>query len=144
VRKAEILIKENLGEMPRTKAWNDLVKSETDLTALAYVALQVEARRPGTIPAEMIDHVGGRVSLGKLSSSCLGSLGGESNEYIDDLEKLLEQPGEIETLLAISRLRRVVDGPVTPEIIEALREEIEKDIETFRALMEEPAGKKVA
>jgi len=144
VRKAEILIKENLGEMPRTKAWNDLVKSESDLTSLAYVALQVEARRPGTIPEEMIDHLGGQVTLGRLASSCLSSLRGESNEYIDDLERLLEQPGEIETLLAISRLHGAVDGPITPERIEELRKEIEKDIETFRGLMEEPASKKVA
>ena len=145
VRKAEILIKGSLNEMVRTKAWNDLVKGDLDITSLAYVALQVEARRPGTIPGEMIDHVAGKVSLSELSSTCLGSIEGESVEYVDELEKLLDQPGDIETLLAIARVREATaDGKTDPGKIAAVKKAIDKDIETFRKLMEAPAEKQAA
>jgi len=145
VRKAEILIKGGLDEMVRTKAWNDLVKGDLDITPLAYVALQVEAGRPGTVPQEMIDHVAGKVSLSELSSACLGNLEGESIEHIDRLEALLDQPGDMEKLLAIARVREATaDGKADPDRIAAVKKAIEQDIETFRNLMEEPEGKRVA
>jgi hypothetical protein len=137
VRKAEILIKGGLDEMVRTKAWNDLVKSEMDITPLAYVAMQVEAKHPGTIPQEMIDHVGAKVSPYALSSACAGTLRGESIEHIEELEKLLVQPGDIETLLAIARVKEAASGgEVTPARIALVQEAIETDIRTFRQLME--------
>jgi len=137
VRKAEILIKGGLDEMVRTKAWNDLVKSEMDITPLAYVAMQVEAKHPGTIPQEMIDHVGAKVSPFALSSACAGTLRGESIEHIEELEKLLVQPGDIETLLAIARVKEAASGgEVTPARIALVQEAIETDIRTFRQLME--------
>jgi len=141
VRKAEILIKGNLGEMVKTKAWNDLVKGEADITALAFVALQVEARRPGTIPQEMVDHVGARVNTHNLSSACAGCLAGESIEHIENLERLLEQPGDMEKLLAIARVREAAaGGEITPARIALVEEAIEKDIRTFQGLMEVPAA----
>jgi len=131
--------------MVRTKAWNDLVKGGLDITSLAYVALQVEARRPGTIPSEMIDHVAGKVSLSELSSACLGSIEGESIEHIDKLEGLLDQPGDIETLLAIARVREATaDGKTDPDRIAVVKKAIEKDIETFRELMEVPVAEQAA
>ena len=44
MRKAEILLKEDLGELAESKAWNDMMESEEDITLLAYTALQVEAK----------------------------------------------------------------------------------------------------
>ena len=94
----------------------------------------------------MIDHVAGKVTLSELSSACLGNIEGESIEHIDRLEELLDQPGDIDTLLAIARLRRAVgEGKkITLARIEELAEAIQTDIRTFRGLMEEPEEKKVA
>jgi len=50
MRKAEILLKEDLGDLAESKAWNDMMESEDDITLVAYTALQIEARKPGTIP----------------------------------------------------------------------------------------------
>ena len=141
IRKAEILIKGGLDEMVKTKAWNDLASGEADITALAYVALQVEARRPGTIPQEMIDHVGGRVNAHSLSSACAGSLWGDSIEHIEGLEALMEQSGDMEKLLAIARVKEAASaGEITPAKIALVREAIEGDIRTFKGLLEAPAA----
>lgn len=81
----------------------------------------------------------------RLSSAFLGSLEGESIEHIDRLEELLDQPGDMEKLLAIARIREVTaDGKADPGKIAVVKKAIEQDIETFRGLMEEPEEKRVA
>ncbi len=50
LRKAELLLAYDLGEFAQAKAWNDLMNEERDLTVLAYTALAVETRRPGSVP----------------------------------------------------------------------------------------------
>jgi hypothetical protein len=44
IRKASLLIKENLSELAKTKAWTDMMNSEGDMTILAYVALTGDYR----------------------------------------------------------------------------------------------------
>ncbi len=67
-RKTEILLKEDLGDLVKSRGWQQLVTGERDITALAYIALQVEARRPGTIPAEMLKGLSGRIWPQRLST----------------------------------------------------------------------------
>jgi MoxR-like ATPase len=141
IRKAEILLRGNLNEMVRTKAWNDLIKSEEELTPLAYVALQIEARRPGTIPGEMIDHLGKKICVEQLGSACLDAVQGDSVEHVDAIEALLHQPGDLEKLLAIARLRDAIpQGGFTPEKIQQIRDAIRQDTQTFQKLLETPAA----
>jgi hypothetical protein len=65
MRKAELLLTQPLGEMALSKAWTDLMAEDaaplTDLTLLAYTALQVEARRPGTVPQELLASLSARL-----------------------------------------------------------------------------------
>jgi len=74
MRKAEILLKEDIGELAKSKAWNDLMNDGQDITLLAYTALQVEARRPGILPQELLEGLSRQISGGGLSSSCIGNL----------------------------------------------------------------------
>ena len=62
------MLREDLGELAHTKAWNDLIHGDRDITTLAYLALQIEARRPGTVPGEMIDGLANMV-VAELASS---------------------------------------------------------------------------
>jgi MoxR-like ATPase len=137
MRKAEILLREDLGELAHTKAWNDLIHGDRDITTLAYLALQIEARRPGTVPGEIIDGLANMVDVGELSSRCIGVLKGESVEHVDEVEKLLkDRDDDLEKLIAISHVRRAAEEGVTRAKLVEVAEAIERDVEKFRELLD--------
>ena len=145
MRKAEILLREDLGELAHTKAWNDLIHGDREITTLAYLALQIEARRPGTVPGEMIDGLANMVDVGELSSRCIGVLRGESVEHVDQVERLLEnREDDLEKLVAISHVRRVAEAGVTKAVLAEVTEAIERDIVKFRDLLAAPARRRKA
>jgi len=135
MRKAEILLKEDLGELAESKAWNDMMASGDDMSLLAYTALQVEARRPGTIPKEIIEALSRKIDPLKLTTKSIQKLKGESVEYIGKVENLLERDSDLARLVAHDRVARLVEDRVTPDSISRAEEEIERDIETFEELM---------
>ena len=100
LRRAELLLTEDLGEMALSKAWTDLMKEDRDITLLAYTALQVEARRPGTVPQELLASLSAKVSGENLSTKCIGRLEGDAVEYIDEVEAMLRQDSDLGLLVA--------------------------------------------
>ncbi len=136
MRKTEILLKENLGDFVNSKAWNDLITGDRDITLLAYVALQIEARRQGTIPKELIESLSKKISGSFLSTECIPSLNNTEIEYIDELESMLKRDSELELLIAIHRVRELVlSVEITPTRIEHTKQQIEVDIESFNNLI---------
>jgi len=134
MREAEILLKEDLGELAESKAWNDMMESEDDITLLAYTALQVEAKKPGTIPKEVIEALSRKIDPEKLSTKSIPKLRGESVEHIEEVERLLDRDSDLARLIAHNRVARLVEGSVTPESIRRTDEEIEEDIRVFEEL----------
>jgi len=136
VRKAELLLKMDLGELAKTKAWNDLINSGKDITTLAYVALQLEAKKPGTIPQEMLEPLSRAVNTQRLSTSRLRNLKGESIEYLDEVENLVRGNTDLQLIISLNRARELLRKErILPEKIEITRERIEKDLETFNNLL---------
>lgn len=136
MRKAEILLTANLNEFVLSKAWNDLIKDEQDITLLAYTALQVEAHRPGTIPAELLEGLSSKVSPERLSTGFIDALRGESIEYIEEVEELMNQDGDLGRIVAYSHVSRLVKNhQIKPEDITQTRQAIQKDITTFESLI---------
>jgi len=136
MRKTEILINENLGEFVCSKAWNDLINSGQDITLLAYTALQVEARKPGTIPQELLESLSQKVSGEKLSSNCISKLQADSIEYLDEIENLLKRESNLEQIIAYSQVEKLVEYDfVTMEDIEDTKTAIKKDVTTFENLI---------
>jgi hypothetical protein len=136
MRKAEILLQANLGEFVNSKAWNDLVNDGIDITVLAYTALQVEARRPGIIPRELLESLSRKISGEKLSTGFIKSLQGDAVEYIDGVEALLEQDTDLGKIVAFSHVSKLTEKEnITPKDIERTRESIVRDIETFEGLI---------
>ncbi len=137
MRKAQILLKENLGEFAASRAWTDMVNGSDDITPLAYTALQVEARRPGTIPAELLENVSQKISGSRLSTACIPALRGESIEYIEKVEALLEHGSDLGRLMAFNRVSSLAANErITPADIEETRRLIHQDIAAFNALIE--------
>jgi hypothetical protein len=95
MRKAEILLTANLSEFVNSKAWNDLINGDKDITILAYTALQIEARKPGTIPKELLEALSRKISGDNLTSSVISSLRGESIEFIEEIERLMQQQSDL-------------------------------------------------
>lgn len=137
MRKAEILLIENLGDFVNCKAWNDLMSADNDITLLAYTALQIEARRPGTIPAELLEGLSQKIDSSRLSTDCISTLEDESIEYVEEVEQLLQRESDLEKLIAFNRVSKLADAKVTPARIEEARTAIKNDIATFRSLIEE-------
>ena len=136
MRKAEILLKESLSEFVNCKAWNDLMNSDTDITLLAYTALQIEAHRPGVVPSEILEGLSQRINPNRLSSECIPALQGESIEYIEEVEQLLDQEYDLARLIAYDQVKRLANnGGVTPEKIAGVKNAIETDIRTFQSLI---------
>jgi len=139
LRKAELLLTCDLGELALSKAWADLMAEDRDITLLAYTALQVEARRPGTVPQELLASLAARVAPGNLSTKYIARLENESVEYIEEVEGLLNQASDLGKLVAYQRVSQLVDaGPVTLHNLAETRRAIQEDIHTFEALL---AGK---
>jgi len=137
MRKAELLLTDNLGEFATSKAWTDLVNGDKDITLLAYTALQIEARRPGTVPQELLENLSRKVTPGRLSTESIPELQGESVEYIEEVESLLDRDTDLGKFVAFDRVRKLAEKErVTPADIEDTRQLIEQDIETFKRLIE--------
>jgi len=136
LEKTRILLREDLSELARCKAWNDLADSEEDVSILAYLALQVEAHRPGTVPRELLEKLSGRVSVASLSTGNIPNLKGETVELVEDAETLLDQPNDLGRMLAYHRLWRLVEsGRVTSEAIGLARSQTTADFEEFTRLL---------
>ena len=136
MRKAEILLTEDLREFVSCKAWNDLLKTEGDITLLAYTALQVEAHQPGIIPAELLESISQKVESAELSSACIPTLRDQSIEYINEVEALLDQESELARIVAYNLVRKMVNnGPVTLDRVSETKKQIHENIDTFRHLI---------
>ena len=139
MRRAELLLTRPLGEMALSKAWTDLMAGDSDLTLLAYTALLVECRRPGTVPRELLASLSEKISPERLGSKCVPPLEGDAVEYVAEVDSLMRQDTDLGKLAACSRVRELVEkGCVNPESIKAARDAIRRDIHAFEALL---AGK---
>jgi hypothetical protein len=136
LRKAELLLSENLGDLVSCKAWNDLMNSEQDITLLAYTALQVEAHRPFTIPQELLEGLSKKISGDLLSSECIPSLAGLAIEHLDEVEELLDQDNDLGRLIAFYHVRDLVqEEHLTADKVDRTRTQIDADITTFQNLI---------
>ncbi|MFH1373238.1 MAG: MoxR family ATPase [bacterium] len=136
MRKANILLKADLGDFVNSKAWNDLMKEDNDITLLAYTALQVEAHRPGTVPQELLEGLGQKIISAELTTESIPALQNESVEYIEEVEDLLSQETDLGRLVAYNRVWHLVDkGNVTPATIAKTEAAIEADIAIFHDLI---------
>ncbi len=137
MRRAELLLTEDLGEMALCKAWTDLMKEDRDLTLLAYTALQVEARRPGTVPQELLASLSAKVSGENLSTKCIGRLEGDAGEYIEEVEELLRQDSDLGLLVANQHVSRLIEsGRVNPETLAETEHAIQDSLRTFERLLD--------
>ncbi len=137
MRKAELLLTQPLGELALSKSWTDLMAEERDLTLLAYTALQVDARRPGTVPQELLAALSGKIEPGQLSSKCIARLEGDAVEYVLEIEALLEQPTDLGKLVAFHHVSELVGAEnINPHTIKVIGDAIRDDIHTFEALLD--------
>ncbi|MBT3381182.1 MAG: AAA domain-containing protein [Lentisphaerae bacterium] len=136
LEKTRILVHEDLSELAKSKAWNDLADSGQDVSILAYLALQVEANRPGTVPQELLEKLATRVNVSSLSTGNLPKLKGEAVELIEQAEALLDQPNDLGKMLAYHHLRRLTDsGQVSSDAIDLARSRIAADFTEFNQLL---------
>ena len=142
-RQVEILLREDLGELASCRGWQSLVMGEADITALATIALQVEAQQAGRIPAEMLAGLSGRIAPGNLSSQALPPLQGEAVEHLDQVEDLLrEAEGELETVVTLARVQDLLQEVyISRERIQVTREQVHADLTWLREMMGSPETK---
>lgn len=136
MRKAELLLAQDLGELALSKAWTDLLEEDRDITVLAYTALQVEARRPGAVPAELLAALCRKINPASISSRGIPSLKDEAVEYIEEVERLLDQETDLGKLVAFHHVTRLAgSNDVSPDTLHATALAITRDIRTFEAIL---------
>ncbi len=136
--KAEILLGEELSEMVKLKAWNDLC-DDSDITPLAYIALRVESIHPGRIPSELLEKIGGQIDLQNLQTDTISGLTGQNIELIEIVEKLFEQPNDLRRMIAYQEVRDLV---LQPELSEESIARAAERIEATAVKIESLLGKK--
>ena len=137
MRKTELLLTQDLGELALSKAWTDLMAGEHDLTLLAYVALQVEARRPGTVPQELLAGLASAINPHSLSSESLPNLVDDQIEYVEEIESLLRQDTALAQLIAYRRVFELCEGDnINPRTVRETAAAIANDLNTFERLIE--------
>jgi len=136
LEKTRILLREDLSELAKSKAWNDLADSSQEISILAYLALQVEAHRHGTVPQELLEKLATRVNASSLSTANLPKLKGEAVELIEQAEALLDQPNDLGRMLAYHHLRRLTEASqISPKAIGLARQRIATDFAEFSSLL---------
>lgn len=137
LRKAELLLTCDLGEFALSKAWTDMMDENGDITVFAYTALQVEARRPGTVPQELLASLASKVSRDKLSSKSIARLEDDAIEHIEAVEGLLDQKTDLAKLVAYHYVSQLVTSKrITQETIAETRQLIQDDIAKMEALLD--------
>jgi len=137
MRKTELLLTQDLGELALSKAWTDLFAGEHDLTLLAYVALQVEARRPGTVPQELLSALSAAINPYSLSSESLPNLVDDQIEYIEEVEALLQQDTPLGQLVAYKRVFELCEGDnINSRTLQETAAAITNDMKIFENLIE--------
>ena len=136
-RQVEILLTQDLGDLASCRGWQSLVMGERDITLLAYLALQVEACRPGRIPAEMLAGLSGKIAPGMLSSQALPPLEGEDIEYLDEVEVLLaEAEDDLEKVFTLARLQQLLQGGgIRPEGLQAVGAGVQADLSWLQEMI---------
>jgi len=137
MRKTEILLKEDLGDFAKSKAWTNFINDNQDITLLAYTALQVEALRPNTIPQELLESLNQKISQERLSTDCIPKLKGDSIEYIEEIEALLNQETDLAKIVAYNRVKELAEKEnIMPDDINATQKLIDEDIHKFNELIQ--------
>jgi len=138
IRKTEILLTEDLGDLAESKAWHDMMERECDVTLFAYTALQVEALRQGTIPQELIENLSKKIDTSQLSSKCISPLEEQSIEQVEGIEEILRRDTDMWKLLAIQRVKKLaIKKDIAPEDVNVTSRLIEDDIKIFNRLITE-------
>ena len=137
MRKVRILLTANIGALAASKAWTDLTNGEENITLLAYVALQVEARHPGTIPSELLESLSRKIENQSLTTQLFPPLDGEDIEHLDGIEALLNQETDLARLVAYHRVHQLLhQDSISAVDLENTRTAIAKDLQTFQELLE--------
>ncbi len=136
MRKAELLLTCDLGEFALSKAWTDLMAEDRDITLLAYTALQVEARRPNTVPQELLASLSAKIAPENLSTKCIGHLRDRDIEYVHEIEQLLDQTTDLAKLIAYQRVKQLLTaGNINLRKVQNTERAIAEDIATFEAML---------
>ena len=140
LERARILLRENLSDLAKSKAWNDMADGAENISILAYLALQVEARRPGTVPSELLEKLSKRIGESCLGTKDLPTIEGEAIEYIDAIERLLDRPTDLERMVAIHRVNELArHGPVTADSVKQTANRIHEDVRALREILRDAA-----
>ena len=117
------------------------MNEDRDLTVLAYTALVVETRRPGTVPSELLESLSAKIEPQRLSTGCIPQLENDTVEHIDEIEALLEQHDDLRRIVAYNRVSELVESEnVNPTSIRETRDGIERDVEAFERLVSVQEG----
>ena len=145
-RKAQILLEEDLGDLVKSRGWQQLVTGERDITPLAYIALRVEACCPGTIPPEILGGLSRRISVEKLSTRSLQPLRGEEIEYLDQVEGLLHTAEtDLEKVVTLERIRELTQAKgLSDKAIRETEDLIRSDVDWLNGLLARRSAEKVA
>ena len=136
MRKAQLLLTCDLGAFALSKAWTGLMAEDRDISLLAYTALQVEARRPGTVPQELLASLSAKVAPESLSTKGIPRLEDAAIEYVEEIEALLDQSSDLARLIAYQRVRELVASPrIEPASIHTAERAIAMDVDAFETML---------
>jgi hypothetical protein len=134
----KILIKEDLSDLAKTKAWGDISKMH-DGGIVALASLEVEAKRPGTIPAELIAALANNVTNELFTADQMKNFELQGMNWGPDVVNLISKESGINRCIAISVIRAAmaqVSGELSQQAVDQIRLDIDKHKKTVKELLE--------
>ena len=138
--KARILLKENLGEFVHTKAWNDMISNSDDenIKLISMIALNMEAKKPGTVPKEMIDSIGAKIDIKDVEADTISDFTGDSINIGINVSSYINKMKGIRSAIAVSKLKRYMSkygSNFGESNFTDMKNEISEDIKVYEELM---------
>lgn len=143
MEKAHILLKGDVSELAKSKAWNDMLDASIERSAgcaaLSYVALRADSARPGTVPSELLKKLAGTINYSVVLARELPDLSGHDIEYVDDISRILnESTDPMYRLIAQHKTTAMLNGDtlIDEHAVQRLRDEIQEDVTKMETLLQ--------
>jgi hypothetical protein len=130
LRKAKILFTEPIGEFAKAKAWKDVIESGDNVSKslIAYVALTIEACKPGTLPREFIKQMTDIINFELLTKISIKNIDESVYDFRSDILALFNEKNLLKKAILVVKFNEK-NKVMTVASLSETKNNIESEVE---------------
>lgn len=127
IRKAEILLSEDIEDLTKRSTWkNILEETSLDISVVALLALNLEVRNRGLVPANVLDQMTQKIDNELLRPKVPPLTGSQLNYYTRVADAVAKGGNIIERLLVCHNIKKLVEDTKSSGMSDAHMEQFDK------------------